>query len=370
MLTIGSKLYFGIAAAAFGAGVVYWFSTDLEFLGTIVLFSLCAVVAFVGSVVVGFRDADLTAPAVEATSAADAEGLGRGPRVSPSMWPIIGAFGAALLVIGLAYDRRWFLGGVLVLVATTIEWAVQAWSDRASDDPTYNAGIRGRLMHPLEFPILGALAVGIVIFGFSRLMLAIPKNAAVVVFIGLGALVLAAGTVLSKPRKIPGGLIALVLVIGAAGILTAGVVGASRGERHELAAHEEETGPDKKTSNAVAAKASVAGTVVVSPGVTTLPDLTIPRSTPTNLLFDNEGDVPRQLVVIAGTEPKLDEKGQAVKDAAGNAITVPITFHTDYIGKGKSQLLTVVMPKPGTYEYRAQIGDTDQGAVIGKIVVP
>jgi hypothetical protein len=247
---------------------------------------------------------------------------------------------------------------------------VQAWSDRASDDPAYNARIRGRLMHPLEFPILGLLAVGIVIFGFSRIMLAIPKGATFVVFIGLGALVFVVGVLLSRPRKVPGAAVAIVLVLGAVGILTAGVVGASRGERHELVNHEAETGPDKKTSNAVAAKANVAGTVVASTASATLPDLTIPRSLPTNLLFDNETDVPRQLLILAGTEPKLDDKGQEVKDASGNVITVPITFHTDYIGQSKTQLVTVTMPKPGTYEYRAQIGDTDQGAIVGKIVVP
>ncbi|HKA02715.1 MAG TPA: cytochrome c oxidase subunit 4, partial [Acidimicrobiales bacterium] len=135
MFTTGSKLYFGIAAAAVVAGVVYWYSTDLEFLGTIVLFSVAVVALFLGGVIIAFRDADVSAPAVEAASAADAEGYGRGPRVSPSVWPIVGAFGVGLVAIGLVYDRRWFVGGILVLVATTIEWAVQAWSDRASDDP-------------------------------------------------------------------------------------------------------------------------------------------------------------------------------------------------------------------------------------------
>ena len=210
MFTTGSKFYFGLAFAAVVAGIVYWFDTNLEFFGVIVLLSLVAVAAFVGGVVIAFRDADVRAPVVEATSAADAEGTGRGPRVSPSMWPLIGAFGAGLVVIGLVYDRRWFVGGLLVLVATTIEWVVQAWSDRASDDPEYNARIRGRLLHPLEFPILGALAVGLVIFGFSRVMLAIPKSAAVAVFIGLGAVVLVIAAVLSAPRRVSGALLSSV----------------------------------------------------------------------------------------------------------------------------------------------------------------
>ena len=369
MFTTGSKLYFGIAAMAFVAGVVYWVGTDLEFLGTIVLFSVAVVATFLGAVIVAFRDADIGAAAVEAASAADAEGYGRGPRVSPSIWPIVGAFGVGLVAIGLVYDRRWFLGGIVVLVATTIEWAVQAWSDRASDDPEYNRRIRGRLMHPLEFPILGAVAIGLVIFGFSRIMLAIPKGAAVGVFIGLGAIVLVVGVLLSRPRKVPGALLATVLVLGAGGILTAGIVGAARGERGELVHHEEEVGPDKKTSNAVGDKSSVAATITVSTGDTSLPQLTIPRSAASNLLFVNETDVPRQLVVHAGTEPKTDEKGQPVKDANGNVITVPITFHTDYIGTGKSQVLTVTMPTPGEFDYGAQAGD-NVDVIGGKVVVP
>ena len=187
--------------------------------------------------------------------------------MSPSIWPLVGAFGAGLMTIGLVYDRRWFLGGLVVLVATTIEWTVQAWSDRASDDPEYNARVRGRLMHPLEFPILGALSVVLVIFGFSRVMLAIPKSAAVGVFIGLGA---ARARHRRHPVHAPegerGGVRHACSLLGGVGILTAGVVGASTGERDELHNHVEETGTDKQTSNAVADKSSVAATVSVTPG--------------------------------------------------------------------------------------------------------
>ena len=319
--------------------------------------------------IIAFRDADVTAPAIEATSPADAEGTGRGPRVSPSVWPIIGAFGAGLVTIGLVYDRRWFLGGLVVLVATTIEWAVQAWSDRASDDPEYNARVRGRLMHPLEFPILGALSVLIVIFGFSRVMLAIPKSAAVGVFIGLGALVLVIAAILSTPRRLSGAVLATVLALGGVGILTAGVVGASTGERDELHNHVEETGPEKQTSNAVADKSSVAATVVVTPDTMTPTELTLARSASLNLLFENDDSVPRQLVVDAGTEPKLGPDGQQVKDANGNVITVPVEFRSDYIGGGKASILTVTMPKPGIFSFRTQTGD-DLGVIEGKVVVP
>jgi len=369
MFTTGSKFFFGLAAAAAAAGVVYWVGTNLEFFGVIVLFSVAAVAAFLGGIIIAFRDADLDAATVEATSAADAEGAGRSPRVSPSIWPLVGAFGAGLMTIGLVYDRRWFLGGLVVLIATTIEWTVQAWSDRASDDPAYNARVRGRLMHPLEFPILGALSVILVIFGFSRVMLAIPKSAAVGVFIGLGALVLVIAAILSTPRKVSGAVFATVLALGGVGILTAGVVGASTGERDELHNHVEETGTDKQTSNAVADKSSVAATVTVTPGKMNPEELTLPRSASLNLLFVNDDTVPRQLVVEAGTEPKLGPDGQQVKDANGNGITEPVTFHTDYIGGGKAAVLNVTMPKPGIFTFRAQTGD-NLGVLEGKVVVP
>jgi len=79
--------------------------------------------------------------------------------------------------------------------------------------------------------------------------------------------------------------------------------------------------------------------------------------------------VPRQLIVLAGTKPKLDEQGKPVKDASGNAITEPITFHTDYIGAGKSQVLTITMPTPGQFEYRAQAGD-NVDVIKGTVLVP
>lgn len=369
MFTIGSKFFFGLAVAALVAAAVYWVDTELEFFGVIVLLSLAAMSAFLGGITIAFRDADLDAPPVEATSAADAEGSGRGPLVSPSMWPVIGAFGAALVVIGLVYDRRWFLGGLVVLVATTLEWMVQAWADRASDDPAYNASIRNRLLHPLEFPVLGALAVGLVIFGFSRVMLAIPTNAAVVVFIGLGALVLVVAAVLSTPRKLSGALLSSVLLVGGVGILTAGVVGASTGERDELLGHEEETGPDKQTSNAVADKSGVVATIVVTPAGMTPVLLNLPRSLPLNILFENDDVVPRQLVIEAGEQPKLQPDGQEAKDANGNVIQEPIEFNTDYIGGGKATVLHVRMPKSGTFVFKTQTGD-DLGVTEGKVVVP
>ena len=59
--------------------------------------------------------------------------------------------------IGMALDTRLFIVGLVVVGLSVVEWAVQSWADRASADPVYNDRVRGRLMHPLEFPVAGLL---------------------------------------------------------------------------------------------------------------------------------------------------------------------------------------------------------------------
>src|SRR5947207_3787763 len=164
-------------------------------------------------------------------------------------------------------------------------------------------------------------------------MLAIPKNAAVVAFIGLGALVLVVAAVLSAPRRLSGAVLSVILVIGGVAVLTAGVVGASTGEREFEAHHEDQT---KKTSNAVADKANVAAAVTMTGSTLTPDQLELPRTTPVNLLFENHDTVPRQLVIEAGQQPKLQPDGQPAKDANGNAILEPIRFTSDYLGQDKA----------------------------------
>ena len=65
------------------------------------------------------------------------------------------ALGAVLVVVGLVTYPVVFMFGIIALLAAAVEWMVQAWSERASADVAFNADVRGRIAHPLEFPILG-----------------------------------------------------------------------------------------------------------------------------------------------------------------------------------------------------------------------
>ena len=50
----------------------------------------------------------------------------------PAYWPIVGAFGASLVVLGLVISNVMFVIGCFVLLAVTVEWVVLAWSDGAT----------------------------------------------------------------------------------------------------------------------------------------------------------------------------------------------------------------------------------------------
>ena len=82
------------------------------------------------------------------------------PVPGPSMWPIVGALGAVLVVVGLVTYPVVFVFGILALLAAAVEWMVQAWSERASADVLFNDNVRSRIAHPLEFPILAAVGAG------------------------------------------------------------------------------------------------------------------------------------------------------------------------------------------------------------------
>jgi hypothetical protein len=362
-LTTGSMFLFGAAAYAGIVGAIYATSNEFEYVGTLVFGGLFLAAGFLGFVVVAFRDADLAAPALAAGSPADAEGtLGfRQPIVTPSLWPIAAAFGVGLTLIGLVTDWRWFVGGLLVIAAAAIEWAVQAWADRASDDPRYNAAVRKRVMGPIEFPVAGAALVGLVIFAFSRVMLAVEKEAAIVAFIGLGVLLLAVFVVLAARKQSGITTLSIIAVLGAVALLTAGVIAAAEGERtfeHGGGGGDGgEEQPIEDSTNEVGDKASVFATITFDDGEMTPDQLTIPRSLPVDLLFDNEDEGDRRLVVEAGTRTSTDEAGQEAEEE--------VIYTTREIGEGQSGFLTLTLGKSGTYAYyvEGEEGRSNEGVI-------
>lgn len=257
MLTTGSKWFAGLGIVSLVLAAGYGWTTGGNGLGPVtlgwhggvgdhlgygILVAAGAISLFLALVSIATRDAD-------ADALAQLAGTDEPPAATPpgsrTYWPLISAFGAALVALGLVVGSEMFVAGILVLLAVLVEWMVLAWSDRATGDPATNAALRDRLMRPLEFPIAAFLAVGVVLFGFSRIFLTTTATGAVAAAGVLATLIFVAGIVFAARPTISPNLIAGVLVVAALGTLALGVVGAARGERefHDYS--------DKQTPNAV-----------------------------------------------------------------------------------------------------------------------
>ena len=253
MLTTGSKLYFGLGTLSLlAAGVYGWgsrgglsgvLSLGLqgaagEHTGYIVLLSIAAVSFFVGGAVIAFRDAD-------AEAVAQIVHLDRAPDVAPAhgnrYWPALGAVAAGLVVIGLVDNTQLFVLGAIIGAVALLEWMVSAWADRATGDAAANRRIRNRIMYPLEIPVFGAIGIAALVLCISRVLLAIPENAAVAVAGGFAGVVIICAAAIAATPKATRTVMTLALVVLAVGALAGGVIAAASGERKVETPEQHET---------------------------------------------------------------------------------------------------------------------------------
>lgn len=384
MFTTGSRLLIGGAVLATVAAVVYGLAQGGS-LGTVGLISAAAALAFLAGVNVYTRDADVSAM----DPAALTESPAAVPTPGPSVWPMVAAVGGVLVVVGLVTYEPVFVFGLIALLAATAEWMVQAWSERASADVAYNDTVRARIAHPLEFPILAAVGVAILVYSFSRIMLFLSKATGPAVFATIAALLLVFGFVIAFRPTLKGGAIGTVAAIAALGLIAGGAAAALDGER-DIEPHEttgalaadgecstaEHTEADNDASQTVAAKANLTAEVTLQSdgelvahnlGVTGDQDtVVVTRANTTNVLFINDTDEPRRLVLDLGTRPETDSTGATIPDSE-----VPNQKCTQLVDEGGSQLLTFSIPTPtwaAASPYRLVVPGVE-GAEI-EVVVP
>jgi hypothetical protein len=266
---------------------------------------------------------------------------------------------------------------------------VSAWAERASGDRRYNLGVRQRLSHPAEFPILALLAAAIVVYSFSRIMLALSKTGGPVAFGIVAAVVLVAGFVIAFRPQIPNGAVSGVAAIAVIGLVAGGAAAALSGERdieehHTTAdaaaegecATAEELHSDEHASQNVAAKANILaevtlkgdGTLVVHAlGITgESTQLFVARSNVANVRFSNETDEDRRLVLNLGERNAVDE---ATEETIPDE-TVPIQHCTALVEEGGSQFMTFRIPASSTADnpYTFTVPGVDGQAI--EVIVP
>ena len=258
MFTAGFKLFFGLFAAFAAAALAYGYTTGGNHVGPVslgwkggvgdhigygVLVALAAVALTVSLVLVSFRDAD-------AGAQARLQGLNEVPAdrtVSASFWPVVAAFGAGATAVGLVLHPMVFVLGLALILLSMIEWTMDAWSDRATGDAAANRELRSRVMAPIEIPVVGALAVGVVVLAASRILLTVSKLEAVWVAGVVSAVILAGAWVYAARPGLGRRLVRMLGVAGALLLVVGGVLSAVAGERdfhpHTDDHHEESVEP-------------------------------------------------------------------------------------------------------------------------------
>lgn len=363
MLTTGSKLLLGGAVAS-TVGAIIWGITNggaSGYVGVLGLLSVAAALYLLFGVNAYVRDCNvpISAPDAATGSAASRPPAGR------SGWTLVLGVGAGLVALGTFTKPIVFKAGVVVVLAALVEWMVQAWSERASADATYNASLRKRLLHPLEMPLIGAIGAAILIYSFSRIMLFLSKEGGPFAFILVGLVILIFATIFALRPTIKRGVIIAVCAIGALGVVSTGVAMAVSGQReidrhpttaddegaqclrdyHLVESSEEFKEIEHHASQRVGDKSNPMATVVLEDGqlrayTVGMPEaqqkITVARSNPTNILFINRDDDPSRLTAFAGTQVTVVNDTEVKQDR----------LHcTTLIHQDGETMLTVTFPK-------------------------
>ena len=328
MFTTGSKMFVGATVLSVVATIVFAASTGgaIGLMSTVGLVTAAVIFTFLAGVNLFTRDGNTPSmeQGIEYTASAAQPPVGR------SMWPLIAAVGVGGLVVGAVSKPVVFKVAVCVLFAAIVEWMVQRWSERASADNRYNANLRSRMLNSIEFPILGTIGAGGVIYAFSRVMLASNPDAGRWIFIFIGAAVIAGGFLFASGRVSSKRTVAGVCAISAVVLLGVGVASALQGQRtihpHPtvddasqkalcLEGGEEEV--DDRASQDVSLKSNVVANVylrqngelvaVVNGYTDEAHEIMVPRNAHLGVIFHNESDESERLTGRFGSFPDKPE---------------------------------------------------------------
>lgn len=372
MFTAGSKYFLGIGILATIAIAVSLLFVHPSALAATALVGLCCAVGLLAGMVLYVRDGDVAGDETSDSSQ---------PATTTSMWPLLTAVGMALVLLGTITQAAIFILGIAVLVAALVEWTVLAWSEGASSDDAFNVAARKRLLNPIEFPVLGAVGLGVLIFSFSRVMLAVDKQIGTALFIVIAASLLVGGVLFAVRTTLQRSIVSAICVIAAIGIVAAGIAGARSGMRSELVVAKYES--DHETQRECGAEPSTHGdqgamqTISAKTGLIATVDfvggrlvarvegiqgeqraITVPRSNPSSIIFRNHDAGDFRLVAHLGTKTVTD------------GVVEDVVSCTQLISQGAEQLLTFSIPKPSVANgpYTLSVAGVD-GQVI-ELLVP
>lgn len=352
MFKVGSKLFLGLTGFSALTLVAYLIFVERLALGGVALSMVFATLVGLSAIVIIVNDGDNEVQPRDASL------------VRASMWPLVTVVGVVLLILGLVVAQVYFIFGIVVVLAALTEWLVQAWSESASDDAAHNDSARRRLLHPIEFPVIATLGLGVIIFAFSRIMLAISKSAGAVAFMVLSSLVLLVGAIVALRPALKSAIVSGICVVGAVGIVAGGIAGQGAGLRSDLveAAEEghythRECGEekskyfDKKAMKTLSLRTNPVAIIELRDGVLSAvmtgfnepqKSVSVPRGNPVTFIFRNFDAAERRMVASLGAAMGTGAESSSEKEGHSNANETC----TQLIPQGAEQALTITYAKP------------------------
>ena len=226
MLGIASRYFAGRVALATAAAVAIGLFTGMDGDGHIVMFA---------TIVLGTAAAAFALLAGLALSVGDGDSIDRERAHShpagPAWWPIMGAIGLGVLMVGLVVDGFIAIVGVAARLGSAGELTCSAWSEHLSQDQEANAAERKRVLAPFEIPLYGGLAIALPVVLVSRILLTSSKNGASWFAIFAASGVLGFAFVLYAKPNIRRAVVASILVLGGLALIVGGIAATARGER-------------------------------------------------------------------------------------------------------------------------------------------
>ncbi len=225
MVGIASRYFAGRIALAVAAATVIGLATGTDGTGHVVMYATIVL----ATAAVSFTLMASLSLAVGDSDSDDRQHAHTHPTL-PAYWPVMGALGMGLVMVGLVIDAIFTIAGVGLLVVAAVEWTMAAWSERLSTDTASNETQRSRLVRPFEISLFGTLAIAIPVLLVSRVFLAASRNGASWIAIGVSATILLFAVLLGFEllrRRV----VATLLFLAAVGLIVVGIAAAAIGER-------------------------------------------------------------------------------------------------------------------------------------------
>lgn len=323
MLSQSSRVFLRIAGLAFLLALAYSVTTGNRD-GTLLFLGLTIVAVYAGVSVTVVRENEFApAPPLD-TPPPQLHPVSWARPVAGGLWPATGAVALALVLCGFVVGPVAVVAGLVLGAATVVGWMTAISGDHTGRDPNLVA---------LGLPVVGLFAIFCLMFFLSRVLLAVPEQAATITALVVAVTILSAGTLVTlRPGLDKRSLITILAAAGvllASGGLGAAAIGPRRIEKPEGVAGEP-------------VKVEAQGIQFVTK------EITVKAAVPAQINFANRdgSSTPHNVAVYADPE---HTKGVFIGDVIPGGTKIAYHFRA---------------PEAGTYFFRCDVHPGMQGKLI------